>query len=282
MEHGERTPVKPRLAASVVLVRDTAAGTETYLTYRGGESPLGAVAFPGGSLLPSDEELVDWYGPTPIQWSAYLGIDDHQIARQYVFAAIRELFEETGILLAGSDDSSVLENNRGPEWMAAREAVAAEDESFASLLKKRALGVRTDLLKPLSRWLSPDFAHRRFNTQYFGAAQPVNQEASLLTSKGIWGAWKCATHIVQNQDTTALGDETGQELAGGLILSEITVPAVPVTLEKIASSKGCIAYLSHKRPLRTFQPELIEQDGEYMLQVQTNAGTEGGSAQRGR
>ncbi len=266
----------------MVLVRDTADGTQTYITYRGGESPLGAVAFPGGSLLPSDEEAVDWYGPTPIQWAASLGIDDHRIARKYVFAAIRELFEETGILLAGADASSVLENNRSPEWMTAREAVAAEDESFAALLKRRALGVRTDLLKPLSRWLSPDFAHRRFDTQYFGAAQPVNQEPSLLESKGVWGAWKCAAHIIDQQETSALGDETGQELTRGLTLSQITVPAVPVMLEKIASSKGCIAYLSHKRPIRTFQPELIEQDGEYLLRVQTNAGTEGGSGQRGR
>lgn len=274
--------MKPRLASSVVLLRDTPTGTQTFLAYRGGESPLGTVAFPGGSLLPTDEDHVLWYGPTPLQWAAALGIEDHQTARRYVFAAVRELFEETGILLAGSEASSVLENNRNPEWMAERESVAAEEETFASMLNRRGLGVRTDLLRPLSHWLSPDFAHRRFDTRYFAVVHPVNQEASLLASKGAWGQWKCARDVIASAETPALGNEVDLESTRGLNLSEITVPAVQIILEKIASSKGCIAYLSHKRPILQLQPRLIEDGDEFLLEVRTTAATEGGSAQRGR
>ena len=100
-EHGERTPRKPRLASSVVLVRDGPAGTETYLGYRSGSSPLGTVAFPGGSLDDADGEPVTWFGPSPAKWAESMGISDHRIAQAHVVAAIRELFEETGVLLAG-------------------------------------------------------------------------------------------------------------------------------------------------------------------------------------
>ena len=86
--------------------------------------------------------------------------------------------------------------------MRAREAVAAQEKSFTELLAKRGLALRTDLLKPLVNWLSPDFAHRRFNTRYFAAAAPVNQEPSLLPSKGVWGRWVSAAELVAAREDT--------------------------------------------------------------------------------
>ncbi|NKX49412.1 NUDIX hydrolase, partial [Arthrobacter deserti] len=118
--HGERTPRKGRLASSVVLVRDSFRGVETYLGYRSGNSPLGTVAFPGGSIEPADDGEAIWYGPSATKWGELLGLADHRQARAHVVAAIRELFEETGILLAGPDASSVVESRAGDEWMGAR------------------------------------------------------------------------------------------------------------------------------------------------------------------
>lgn len=266
----------------MVLLRDTASGVETYLTYRPGGSPLGTVAFPGGSLEEADNDPVLWFGPTPAEWAKTMGLADHGLARAHVVAAIRELFEETGVLLAGSDSTSLVEGNLTGEWMQAREAIAAQDKTFAELLNRRGLGLRTDLIKPLSNWISPDFAHRRFDTRYFAVVQPITQQTALLESKGVWGAWKCAGRLIAEREDSLLGNEIGQENTVGLTLSELTVPAVEIMLEKIASSRGCIAYMSHRRPARTYQPSLVARDDGFFLEVETPAATEGGSLQRGR
>ena len=282
VEHGERTPLKPRAASSVVLIRDNAIGTETYLSYRRGQSPLGVIGFPGGSVEESDDDDVTWFGPTPTAWARTLGVDDHRAARRHVLCAVRELFEESGVLLAGADASSLVEGTNAKEWMKAREALNEGECSFSDILTRRGLGVRTDLIKPLSHWLSPDFAHRRFDTHYFAAAQPVNQEPSVLQSKGVWGAWRWAAQEIAGRDTTLLGDEVGQPNTVGRTLSELSVPAVEIILEKIGSSRGCIAYLSHKRPVKVYHPQLSQHDGHLMLEVECPKLTEGGSAQRGR
>lgn len=281
VEHGERTPLKARPASSVVLLRDSPVGTETYLSYRRGRSPLGVVGFPGGSIDESDDDDLLWFGPSPSVWAKTLGVEDHREARRHVLCAVRELFEETGVLLAGPDASSLVEGTQAKEWMRAREAINEGECRFADVLGRRGLGVRTDLIKPVSHWLTPDFAHRRFDTHYFAAAQPVTQEPSILESKGIWGRWCWAAGEVDRRETTALGDEVGQDNTVGRSLSELAVPAVEVILEKIGSSRGCIAYLSHKRPVKVYHPQLAEQDGDLRLKVECPKLTEGGSAQRG-
>ncbi|MFS0717749.1 NUDIX hydrolase [Arthrobacter sp. 1P04PC] len=268
LEHGERTPRAPRFASSVVLLRDSPTGLETWLGYRPGTSPLGVLAFPGGSLESSDDDAVGWLGPPPSYWAERMGTADVGLARRHVIGAIRELFEETGILLAGPDLSSTVENNTSPEWMRAREAVAEQEKSFTDVLAKRGLSVRTDLLKPLVNWLSPDFSHRRFNTRYFAATVPMNQQPSMLASKGVWARWVCVRKVIAERDTTALGDEVGQPNTVGLRLGQLLVPGSEIMLEKMASANGCIAYLSYKRSAHVYQPKLVEEDGVLMLEVE--------------
>lgn len=276
LEFGERTPSKPRQASSVVLLKDSAAGLQTFLTYRPGESPLGTVAFPGGTIEAADDDVTGWVGPAPAMWAKSLGTEDIGLAKRHVVAAIRELFEETGILLAGADASSLVENNSGPEWMRMRESIATQESTFAQLLERYSLALRTDLLKPLNHWTSPDFAHRRFDTRYFAAARPVNQEPSLLGSKGVWGRWASAGDILAQRATTALGDEIGQPNTSGQALGELVVPGVEVILEKIAAARGCIAYLNHKRPINEYRPKLVVgDDGSFSLEVATAPASEG-------
>ncbi|PYI66203.1 NUDIX hydrolase [Arthrobacter livingstonensis] len=276
VEFGARTPSKPRSASSVVLLKDSPTGLRTFMTYRPGGSPLGLVAFPGGTVEPADDDVTDWVGPSPTQWAKSLGTANVDAAKRHVVAAIRETFEETGILLAGPDATSLVEGVSGPEWMKAREALAAQDVPFASLLERRGLALRTDLLKPLSHWLSPDFAHRRFDTRYFAAARPVSQEPQLLSSKGVWGRWVCAADILAARSTSALGDEIGVDTTAGLTLGELVVPGVEIILEKLGAARGCIAYLSHKRPINEYQPALVaEPDGNFELEVQAAPASEG-------
>ena len=113
-----------RQAASVIFVRDGDNGLETILTYRPGASPLGVVAFPGGTALPGDDESASWVGPGAEYWQKQFHYSDVTKARRSVMAAVRESFEETGILLAGKDEQDVVERSSTPELMTWREAVA--------------------------------------------------------------------------------------------------------------------------------------------------------------
>lgn len=277
VEFGARTPSKPRQASSVVLLKDSPSGLQTFLTYRPGGSPLGTVAFPGGTIEPADDDVTDWVGPSPVAWAKALGTDDSSLAKRHVVAAIRELFEETGVLLAGPDASSLVENISGTEWMQARESIATQDSTFAALLDRYGLALRTDLLKPLSHWTSPDFAHRRFDTRYFAAARPINQEPARLTSKGVWGRWASAADLLAERTSSALGDEIGLPATIGLTLGELVVPGVEIILEKIAAARGCIAYLNHKRSINEYRPKLVADAQEHLsLEVPTAPMAEGG------
>ena len=229
----------------------------------------------------SDDDPVGWLGPPPQHWAEQMGTDDVGLARRHVVGGIRELFEETGVLLAGPDLASTVEATSTHEWMRAREAIANQEKSFTEALSRRGLSLRTDLLKSLVNWRSPDFAHQRFDTRYFAATVPMNQQPSLLESKGVWGRWVCATKVIAERHTTALGDEVGQENTVGLTLGQLVVPGVEIMLEKMAAANGCIAYLSYKRKAHVYQPNLVKEDGRLMLEVEA-AKTVAGDPQRER
>ncbi|NYE95601.1 8-oxo-dGTP pyrophosphatase MutT (NUDIX family) [Psychromicrobium silvestre] len=267
VDHGERTPTKARYASSLVLLRDSAHGPETYLSYRRGYSPLGTVAFPGGSVETTDDVEVDWVGPSPAAWAKTMGMSDDTLARKHIVAVIREAFEETGILLAGSDASSLIDVAPSAEWMKKREGIVSQDFSFQDMLNKRGLALRTDLLKPIINWISPDFAHRRFNTRYFAAAAPVNQTPSPLESKNLWASWVCPAKLIAERDTTTLGEDVGAENTVGRTFGELVSSGCDVILSKIAMSRGCIAYLNHARPANSYQPKLIVEDGHFSLEI---------------
>ena len=108
-------------------------------------------------------------------------------------------------------------------------------------------------------------------------ARPVNQEPSLLRSKGVWGRWASAADILAERSSSALGDEIGQPDSVGLEVEELVVPGVQIILEKIAAARGCIAYLNHKRPTYEYRPQLVvDADGQFSLEVQTAPVSEGG------
>ncbi|WP_337250254.1 NUDIX hydrolase [Psychromicrobium xiongbiense] len=275
VEQGGRTPAKARYASAMVLLRDSSRGPETFLTYRRNYSPLGTVTFPGGSLEENDDAEVDWVGPSPAQWAKALGLEDDVLARRHVVAAIRETFEETGVLLAGSNANTVIDVTPSAEWTRKRQMMAEQELAMPELLAKRGLALRTDLLKPLLYWISPDFAHRRFKTRYFAAPVPSNQTATPLDrvdGQHRWADWVCPSRLVAERDTTALGDAVGAGNTVGRTLGELVSSGCDLILNKIASSSGCIAYLNHKRPLLAYQPHLVVDGDEYWLEVDaTNA-----------
>lgn len=179
---GDAEPATPRNAASIVLVRDTQprpGGLGVFLLHRHAGMAFAAsmAVFPGGGVDPRDLDAApdaSWAGPSPDTWAATLSTTA-DVARGVVCAAVRELFEESGVLLAGSDDATVVPSTAGADWERDRERLEARELSFSELLTERGLRVRTDLLTPWSCWITPVFEPRRYRTWFFAAALPDGQ-----------------------------------------------------------------------------------------------------------
>ena len=254
-----------RQAASVIFVRDGDNGLETILTYRPGTSPLGVVAFPGGTALPGDDESASWAGPGADYWQEQFHFSDIAQARRSVMAAVRESFEETGILLAGEDEQDVVERSSTPELMAWREAVAEQDKSFSDFLTSSGLSVRADLLRPVARWQSPDFFLKRYDIAYFTTALPVGQDPKLLLGKGVWGDWLNVRELLEAKDTSELGDRIGQPNTVGRTLDQLITPGVMCMLESLAKAQTSVAWLSKRRKIEVKKPVLVTHNGACML-----------------
>ena len=254
-----------RQAASVIFVRDGDNGLETILTYRPGTSPLGVVAFPGGTALPGDDESASWVGPGADYWQEQFHFSDIAQARRSVMAAVRESFEETGILLAGEDEQDVVERSSTPELMAWREAVAEQDKSFSNFLTSSGLSVRADLLRPVARWQSPDFFLKRYDIAYFTTALPVGQDPKLLLGKGVWGDWLNVRELLEAKDTSELGDRIGQPNTVGRTLDQLITPGVMCMLESLAKAQTSVAWLSKRRKIEVKKPVLVTHNGACML-----------------
>jgi 8-oxo-dGTP pyrophosphatase MutT (NUDIX family) len=174
---GEKTPAEPRHASTVVLLRDAPGGPEAYLLRRvkGMAFAGGMHVFPGGSVDPADAEAnTGWAGPPASQWASWLGADE-PLARALVCAAIRETFEECGVLLAGPSGHELLADVSSDEWEAERVALEAREQSLSELLDRRGLVLRSDLLRPFAHWITPEIEPKRFDTRFFLAELPAGQ-----------------------------------------------------------------------------------------------------------
>ncbi|MFG2573228.1 NUDIX hydrolase [Streptomyces sp. NPDC048481] len=188
---GTLTPVTPKRAATVMLLKDTESGPVVHMLRRRASMAFaaGAYAYPGGGVDPRDDDRhVRWAGPTRAWWAERLGVDE-TAAQAIVCAAVRETYEEAGVLLAGPTANSVVSDITGADWEADRAAVAARDLSFAEFLDRRGLVLRSDLLGAWTRWITPEFESRRYDTWFFVAALPEGQRtrnASTEADRTVW------------------------------------------------------------------------------------------------
>lgn len=186
-------PAPPRPAATVVLLRDTAGGPEVLLLRRHRRSGFAADAwvFPGGVVDARDRsgEVLDRLaGPTPQAWALRLGVDDPAEAAGYVAAAIREAFEETGILLAVPDRAGGTAHPAESLAVARRallnDVVGIRDVAVGN-------GVRLDggALIYLAHWITPLPEPRRYDTRFFAARAPddaVCDVHDLEMTDAVW------------------------------------------------------------------------------------------------
>lgn len=174
---GDKVPTEPRHASTVVLLRQAPSGPEAYLLRRvkGMAFAGGMHVFPGGSVDAEDERPdIAWAGPSASQWGRWFGADE-PLARALVCAAVRETFEECGVLLAGPSADELLDDVSSDEWEAERVALEAREQSLSDLLSRRGLVLRTDLLRPFAHWITPDVEPKRFDTRFFLAEMPAGQ-----------------------------------------------------------------------------------------------------------
>jgi 8-oxo-dGTP pyrophosphatase MutT (NUDIX family) len=191
LAEGTLTPVAPKRAATVMLLKDTHDTPVVHMLRRRASMAFaaGAYAYPGGGVDPRDDEhQIRWAGPTRAWWANRLGVDETS-AQAIVCAAVRETYEEAGVLLAGPTPDTVVGDTTGEEWEADRAALVARDLSFAEFLDRRGLVLRSDLLGVWTRWITPEFETRRYDTWFFVAVLPEGQRtrnASTEADRTVW------------------------------------------------------------------------------------------------
>ena len=229
-----------------MLVRDRAGGgIDTYMARRSARSTFmpDAYVFPGGALEPGDVEpavLARLDGPPPT------------IAPTFVVAAIRELFEEAGILLARGRDGSLLD---AAGVAAATEA--ARGTTFAQMLERCGLRLAGDELAYYSNWITPPVeVARRFDAHFFVARAPEDQSAAADAVEVHDGVWI--------RPAEALAPDGGLRGVG----AQTTVKH----LERLAKFDDTAALLTHARERRPF-PVMpgVTAAGEIFMPPETEA-----------
>jgi 8-oxo-dGTP pyrophosphatase MutT (NUDIX family) len=259
---GTVAPVTPRDAATVMLLRPAPAGRaqgggapglQVYMLRRRSSMAFaaGAYVFPGGSVDASDDDAgIAWVGPDAAEWGRRLGAPAG-LARTLVCAAVRETFEESGVLLAGPDAGTVLAATEDEEWEADRRQLLGGSLSLAQLLHRRGLVLRSDLLRPWARWITPVTEERRYDTRFFAAALPAGQIARDVSGEADEAAWL--------EPGAALEAARRREIA--------LFPPTAVTLGELRACGTVPAALAARRRMTALIPEVMVAEGAVWLTV---------------
>ncbi|MBI4851713.1 MAG: MBL fold metallo-hydrolase [Acidobacteria bacterium] len=166
------TPAKPKDAASVVLLRSS-KDPNIYWVKRADSLVFmpGVNAFPGGQRDTSDGEIPVLNAESPE-------------AAQMVVCAVRELFEETGVLIA-----KAVEHADREQLANLRQELLKGNRSFKSILMATGLSLDASMFTPAGRWVTPPFAPRRFDTWFFLTWLPENQTAEIIPGELVKGEW---------------------------------------------------------------------------------------------
>jgi len=251
---GRLTPAVAADAATVIVLRQR-SGVEAYLMrrVRALDFAPGACVFPGGSVDAADADPdIGWAGPSPADVAGRLGTSPER-ARALVCAAIRETFEESGVLLAGPyppapaglvDDSAALARYR--------HALLTGTTSFGELLGHLGLMLRADLLTPWARWVTPEASPRRFDTWFFAAALPPGQNAALVAPAERQDHGE-PNHGESDQGTWLRSARALESARTG----EITLlPPTAVTLGELAQYDSVTAVLAQHRTMSMRMPKV--------------------------
>ena len=148
----------------------------------------GMTVFPGGGVDQRDADAsLAWAGPDAGLVGGAVRLRPG-LAAALVCAAVRETFEESGVLLAGPDADSVVADTR--PYADAAQALVDRTLSLAEFLAATGLVLRADLLRPWANWLTPEEEPRRYDTRFFLAELPAGQRADGVTTEADHAGWQ--------------------------------------------------------------------------------------------
>jgi len=239
---GESDLVRP--SSTVVLARAGVGDPEVFIVRRHEQSSFGSAhAFPGGVVDSVDAEVHDFCeGLSSAEANARLGVPDGGL--DYYSSAVRELFEEAGVLLA--DLSSVDEN-----ISAVRDALNDGSLNWAEFVARNALSLHCSELNYISHWVTPPQEPKRYSTRFFLAKLPAGQNAVHCGGELTESCWATATEIL------------AAERRGEITLIFPTLK----TLESVARHRSLDSLMdwaesSVEWGITSMVPVLIERDGK--------------------
>lgn len=250
---GGTTTVVPRPAATVIMARGCPDGVELFMVRRDPNSRFAADAFvfPGGTVDPddyvtgSDPSLAGLTVDEAQQRLSERGGDPPDAATLSValhVAAVRELFEEAGILLVwprGDSDAAPYVDDAEALDMD-RRGVQAGRLTFSELLRGRRLSAATARLTYFSHWITPAPSPRRYDTRFFVAELPDGQEATHCGLETVDGIWITPRQAIERHDQ------------GTMTLVSVTRDHLE-RLARFGSVEALVGYAGRKR-IRTVNP----------------------------
>jgi len=232
-----------RPASTVLVLRDEPT-LQVLMVHRHASSPTlpGAMVFPGGKVDAADH--ADAWAEVATGWDAVSPAE-----RPFRVAAIRELFEETGILLArpASDASAVFSSEP-----------ADLDEPFLDIVRRRRLAIDLAGLVPYSRWLTPPVVPQRFDTVSFLARMPSGQEARFDGRETVCCEWHTP------EEALRLGHEK----------QRIVVMPTRLSLKRLGEANCCADALTAAslRPMTPVEPKVETRDGQIHIVIDASHG----------
>ena len=254
--------VHPRDAATVLVTRPAGAGIEVLLLRRRPslQFAAGMHVFPGGTLSDGDRAAVPWIGPDARAWAARWHCEP-ELAGALVVAAVRETFEETGILLAGADERSVVGAVDGPEWRAARRRLEDGELTLGAFLRDRELALRADLLGAWGHWITPAFEPRRFDTRFFVAALPTAADGGRPDDDAAIRHGTEADSSFWIEPAAAVRAAERSEIA-------MMAPTLATLRDLCDLDPAAVLSGAAQRPITTVQPRLTVVDGQPRLTIE--------------
>jgi 8-oxo-dGTP pyrophosphatase MutT (NUDIX family) len=250
MSETTTSPAPARPAATVLLMRDGDRGPEIFMVVRHHqiEFASGALVFPGGRVDEGDAAIAAAVpGPG-------LPLADFRIA------AIRETFEECGVLLARDGGGALVSGERLVGIEAAHRAeLNAGGRGFAAILEEEGLAPAADALVHFAHWVTPVDLPKRFDTQFFLAAAPPDQLAAHDGGESVDSVWI----------------RPAEALAAAEAGTRTLLFPTRKNLEKLAPFASVAEALEAARrmPVVTVQPQLVEgPDGKRHLRIPLEAG----------
>lgn len=252
----ERTVAPARLASTVLLMRESVTGVEVFMQRRVSSMKFAPSmwVFPGGGVDPRDEVPgLPWAGPSPADWGRRFGVPD-ATAQAIVIAAVREIFEECGVLLAGTSADDVVLDVTADDWQADRAAVLERRLPFAVLLERRGLVLRSDLLALQDHWITPEMEPRRYDTWFFSARLPERQVADDRTTEADTAVWRRPSDVI------------AEEAAGQARM----FPPTLVQLQRVSRWPDLTPVTINREGLHAVMPEPVQVDDRVLLRAHLN------------